>query len=61
MKKPLLSKIIFAIVVLGITAAMIFPFLWMLMSSIKTQIDIISWPPKFIFTPTLANYAKVFG
>ncbi len=31
------------------------------MSSIKTQIDIISWPPKFIFTPTMANYVKVFG
>ncbi len=61
MKKSLLSKIIFAIVVLGITATMIFPFLWMLMSSVKTQIDIISWPPKFIFTPTLANYVKVFG
>jgi multiple sugar transport system permease protein len=33
----------------------------MLSSSFKTQVDIISWPPKFIFTPTLQNYLKVFG
>ena len=39
----------------------IFPFLWMLLSSFKTQVDIISWPPKFFFQPTLANFTKVFG
>ncbi|GAK49507.1 binding-protein-dependent transport systems inner membrane component [Candidatus Moduliflexus flocculans] len=61
MKPFLWSKIAFALVVIAITVAMIFPFFWMLMSSFKTQIDIISWPPKFMFSPTLANYAKVFG
>jgi multiple sugar transport system permease protein len=33
----------------------------MLSSSFKTQVDIISWPPKFLFTPTLQNYERVFG
>jgi multiple sugar transport system permease protein len=33
----------------------------MLLSSIKSQVDIISWPPKFIFTATSQNYQKVFG
>ena len=61
MKKPLLPQLAFVIVVVGITVAMIFPFLWMLMSSFKTQVDIIRWPPKFIFSPTMANYAIVFG
>ncbi len=32
----------------------------MLASSYKTQVDIISWPPKFFFAPTLHNYQKVF-
>jgi multiple sugar transport system permease protein len=40
---------------------MMFPFFWMFMSSIKTQVDIIHWPPKFIFEPTLQNYARVFN
>jgi multiple sugar transport system permease protein len=40
---------------------MIFPFLWMFMSSFKTQVDIISWPPKIIFNPTLRNFKRVFG
>jgi multiple sugar transport system permease protein len=31
------------------------------MSSFKTQVDIISWPPKFLFHPTWRNYNKVFG
>ena len=38
----------------------LFPFIWMLMSSFKTQVDIISWPPKFIFKPVMQNYNRVF-
>jgi multiple sugar transport system permease protein len=61
MKKKHLLNIIFYLVVAGIALVVLFPFLWMLSSSFKTQVDIISWPPKFIFTPTLQNYLKVFG
>jgi multiple sugar transport system permease protein len=61
MKKKLLLNIIFYLIVVGIALVVLFPFLWMLSSSFKTQVDIISWPPKFIFTPTLQNYLKVFG
>lgn len=61
MNKKLLSNILFYILVTGIAFIVLFPFLWMLSSSFKTQVDIISWPPKFIFSPTLQNYQKVFG
>jgi multiple sugar transport system permease protein len=61
MKKKLILNIIFYLIVAGIALVVLFPFLWMLASSFKTQVDIISWPPKFIFTPTLQNYLKVFG
>jgi multiple sugar transport system permease protein len=61
MKKKHLLNIIFYLVVAGIALVVLFPFLWMLTASFKTQVDIISWPPKFIFTPTLQNYMKVFG
>ncbi len=61
MNRKYLSTFIFYLVVAGITLIVLFPFLWMLSSSLKTQIDIISWPPKIFFTPTLQNYEKVFG
>ena len=55
------KNIFFYCAVILIALIVIFPFIWMLMSSFKTQIDITSWPPKFSFLPTLDNYAKVFG
>ncbi len=61
MNKKLLSNILFYLLVTGIALAVLFPFLWMLSSSFKTQVDIISWPPKLFFSPTLQNYQKVFG
>jgi multiple sugar transport system permease protein len=61
MKKPLRFQILFAALTLIILIPMLFPFLWMFMSSFKTQVDIISWPPKFFFPATLRNYQKVFG
>ncbi|MDR2052162.1 MAG: carbohydrate ABC transporter permease [Treponema sp.] len=61
MKKSPLSGFLFALLVLVILVPMLFPFFWMFMSSFKTQVDIIAWPPKFVFTSTLRNYQKVFG
>jgi multiple sugar transport system permease protein len=40
----------------------LFPILWIFMMSLKTFGDIIAYPPRFLFTPTLANYTEVlFG
>jgi multiple sugar transport system permease protein len=61
MNKKLITNIIFYLLVIVIALVVLFPFLWMLTSSFKTQVDIISWPPKFVFSPTLQNYRKVFG
>ena len=61
MNKKLITNLVFYLLVVAIALAVLFPFLWMLASSFKTQVDIISWPPKFIFSPTLRNYQKVFG
>ena len=58
--KKLMSNILFYVIVTGIALMVLFPFLWMLSSSFKTQVDIISWPPKLLFSPTLQNYQKVF-
>jgi multiple sugar transport system permease protein len=37
------------------------PIAWIVMMSFKSKIDVISVPPKLIFTPTLDNYLALFG
>lgn len=32
------------------------PVLWIIMAAFKTKNDILATPPKFVFTPTLANF-----
>jgi multiple sugar transport system permease protein len=40
----------------------VFPVLWGLLTSFKTERDVLAYPPSFIFEPTLANYREVlFG
>ena len=38
------------------------PVLWGLLTSFKTERDVLAYPPVVIFAPTLANYREVlFG
>ncbi|AIY03032.1 ABC-type sugar transport system, permease component [Arthrobacter sp. PAMC 25486] len=37
------------------------PIVWILMMSFKIPGDIVVYPPKFIFVPTLENYAEVLS
>jgi len=36
-----------------------FPVLWMIITSFKTEGQAASFPPQFLFTPTLDRYAEV--
>jgi len=36
------------------------PVLWIVLSAFKVREDILAWPPKFIFTPTLDNFKNLF-
>ena len=36
-----------------------FPILWMVMASLKTEIEAVATPPSFFFIPTLENYFVV--
>ncbi len=39
-----------------------FPVLWALLTSFKTERDVLAYPPAVVFEPTLANYREVlFG
>ena len=43
-------------------AVWVFPVLWGLLTSFKSERDVLAYPPKLIFEPTLANYREViFG
>ena len=55
-----LRSVLFYGLVLAVLAAYLFPFYWMVLSSLKTQIQNIAFPPLFLFTPTLENYQSVF-
>ena len=51
---------IFVILMVG-AVAMIFPFVWMILSSFKTTADIYTYPPKWLpSTFNWQNYAQVF-
>ena len=55
-----LHSVFFYVLVLMVLAVYLFPFYWMLLSSLKTQIQNIAFPPLFLFTPTFDNYQSVF-
>src|SRR5580698_6652392 len=38
-----------------------FPVLWIILTAFKTYEDALAVPAKFFFTPTLDNFAQVFG
>ena len=38
----------------------LFPLGWILLSSLKTQVQNTAYPPVWLFMPTLANYREVF-
>jgi multiple sugar transport system permease protein len=45
-----------------VLAVWAFPVLWAQLTSFKTERDVLAYPPKVVFVPTLANYADVlFG
>jgi multiple sugar transport system permease protein len=50
---------------LGYAAFSVFvllPIVWIFLMSLKSFGDIIAWPPRFLFTPTLENYVELlFG
>jgi multiple sugar transport system permease protein len=60
MHKNTLRQLRFYILVGLIVLPFLFPLIWIVMCSLKTQQQIISIPPEWIFKPTLENYKSVF-
>jgi len=60
-KKKILTKIIIYLVLIIVTITMLFPFLWMLSSSIKLDKDIFAFPIQWIpDNPQWSNYRDIW-
>ncbi len=55
-----LKSIILAIIAAVVFFVILFPAVVLLLTSIKTELDAMSFPPKWIFQPTLKNYVEIF-
>jgi multiple sugar transport system permease protein len=55
------GKIAFGVILFGTFLPIIFPYYWMLASSLKTQLENITFPPSLVFTPTFNNYAQLLA
>jgi multiple sugar transport system permease protein len=53
------AKVAIAVAAVVLLVWTVFPFVWILLTSLKSPGDIISVPPKFVFTPTFDNYAAL--
>ena len=42
-----------------ITLLLVFPLIWLMMTAFKTELQAISVPPQFFFSPTLENFREV--
>jgi ABC-type glycerol-3-phosphate transport system permease component len=45
----------------ALLAVWVFPVLWALLTSFKTERDVLAYPPVLLFTPTLDNYRAVIS
>ncbi|WP_059052768.1 carbohydrate ABC transporter permease [Paenibacillus senegalimassiliensis] len=59
-KQPLLSILLYLLLGIG-SVAMLFPFVWMVSTSFKSDIQLYAWPPVWLPLPLqVDNYVKAF-
>ena len=61
MTPPAPGRLLHAVGLLLVVVVALFPFYWMVSSSLKDQTDLLASPPVWWFTPTLANYQEIFA
>jgi len=59
-RRAQLNQIIRGTTAWVLVLALMLPFAWMVLGSFKTARDFLSFPPVWVFLPTLDNYAHVF-
>src|SRR5271157_5997072 len=59
--ESLLSKIILDAILIIVFVAFLFPLVWVILMALKTEADILAWPPKFFFHPTLDHFRNIIS
>ncbi|MDX8449683.1 carbohydrate ABC transporter permease [Mesorhizobium captivum] len=54
------TRIVLNVLVLICVAVLAFPLVWIVMMALKQQSEVMAWPPRFVFTPTLENFRVLF-
>lgn len=54
-----IKKVLFIVAVVIIFTIILFPPIVLFITSIKTELDAIAFPPKWIFKPTFSNYINI--
>lgn len=55
------ERALFAGTLLALLVFFLFPLAWMILSSLKTNLQAMAYPPLWLFRPTLENYVAVFA
>jgi multiple sugar transport system permease protein len=55
----IVNKVFTFIVSMILVGVVVLPLLWVISLSFKSHADILQWPPKLVFTPTLENYRAI--
>jgi len=55
----MIPKLFRSVITLAIGILLFFPILWMFITSFKTEIEAIKFPPSFIFDLTFSNYFEI--
>ena len=52
-------KLLLTAIAWTVSGTMFFPIFWMLLTSLKTEVEAVSTPPSLVFAPTMENYHTV--
>ena len=55
------DRALFGATLLVLLVFFLFPLVWMILSSLKTNVEVTAYPPLWLFRPTLQNYTDVFA
>ena len=58
--KRIADEALFHGVLFGLLTFFLFPLAWMILTSLKTNVQAMAYPPLLIFEPTFRNYVDVF-
>lgn len=59
MRQTAFSRILIVVLGWGVALLLFFPILWMVLTSLKSEVAAVATPPQILFTPTLQSYVEV--